>query len=56
LDQFLNRRRAHEPAGRAGIGRHELRHSLRRAVVNRDLEAMIGNIEGEVLTHHRQAD
>jgi hypothetical protein len=34
---------------------HKFVGHTRRAVIDRDLEAVIGNIEGEVLAHHGQA-
>ena len=55
-DEFLQRLGADDAAGRVGILRDELVRLFRRAVVNRNLEAVVGDVEREVLTHHGEAD
>ena len=54
-DQVLERFAAHQPARRIFAG-DEFLHDVGGAVIDRDLVAVIGNIEGEVLAHDGQAD
>ena len=56
LDKFREGFGADEAAGSGGIFRDEFFRLLDRAVENRDLEAVVGDIEGEVLTHDGKAD
>ena len=44
------------PPGVFGIVRDKLVGLLRRAVEDRDLEAVVGDVEGEVLAHDREAN
>ena len=55
-DELLERLGPDETAGGGGIFGDELFGFFDRAVVNRDLEAVVGDVEGEVLTHHGEAD
>ena len=54
--EFLQRGMADEAAGSVRVFRHELLHGGGGAVVNRDAEAVVGDVEGEVLAHDREAD
>ena len=56
LDELREGLGADEAAGRGGIFRDKLLRLFDRAVENRDLEAVVGDVEGEVLTHHGEAD
>jgi hypothetical protein len=56
LDEFLERLGADEAAGRVGVFGDKLVGFFDRAVVDRDLKAVVGDVEGEVLTHHGEAD
>ena len=42
--------------GRVGMLRDKRAHDLRRAVEHRDLEPVIGHIEGQVLSHDRKTN
>jgi hypothetical protein len=55
-DEFLKRLCPHESAGGRRVFRHKPVGFLCRAVVNRNLETVVGDVEGEVLTHHRETD
>ena len=54
-DELLERLAADQPAGRVFAG-DEFLHRLGGAVVDRDLEAVVGDVEGEVFAHDGQAD
>ncbi len=53
--QILHRFAADQPARRVFPG-DEFFHDLRGAVIHRNLEAMIGDIQGKILAHDRQSD
>ncbi len=54
--ELLERLGADNAAGGGGVFGDELVGLLDRAVIDRDLEAVVGDVEGEVLTHHGEAD
>jgi len=55
-NEVLEAQRGVQSARRGGVLLDELLGLRRRAVVDRDAEAVIGDVEREVLTHHREAD
>ncbi len=56
LDEFLEGLAADEAAGGGGVFGDELLGLFDGAVVDRDFKAVVGDVEGEVLTHDGEAD
>ena len=55
-DQVLQRRARHDRAGSRVLARSERLGARGRPVVDRDPEAVVGDVEGEVLAHHAEPD
>ena len=56
LDEFFEGLGPDYPTGGVRVFGNELIGLLDRAVVNRDLKAVIGDVKSEILTHHGEAD
>jgi hypothetical protein len=54
--QVFERRAANQSAGRVRMAVDKGLHLLGGPVVDRDAKAVVGNVEGQILAHYREAD